>query len=67
MNLTVALALALALVAVLGGGVLLIRRAGKRAAEGEQAKEGLKVERRLKDVPQPLPGQTEDALRKGEF
>ncbi len=56
-----------ALLAGLGVAAYLIRRAGKKAAEGEQAKAALEVERRVKDVPQPLPGETEKSLRDGEF
>jgi hypothetical protein len=61
------LGLAGVLVVILGGGVWLIRRAGKKAAEGEQAKAALDTSKRIQDVPQPLPGETEDALRKGRF
>jgi len=67
MNLTVGLGLALALMLVLGGAYLLIRKHGKQAAEGEQAKEGLKVSKRVQDVDQPLPGDLEKRLKDGTF
>lgn len=67
MNLTIGLGLALALILVLGGGVWLVRRAGQKAAEGEAAKDALDIAKRITDVPQPLPGEAEDALRKGRF
>ena len=62
-----ALALAASILALLLGGYLLIRRHGRLAAAGEQAKAALDVAGRVQDVPQPLPGETEDALRRGKF
>jgi hypothetical protein len=40
---------------------------GENSAEGKQAKADLKVVKRQAEVPQPLPGETEEALRKGKF
>lgn len=67
MNLTIGLGLAALVLVLLGAGVWLVRRAGQKAAEGEAAKDALEVAKRITDVPQPLPGEAEDALRKGRF
>ena len=67
MNLYVGLGLALAIILALGFGYWMIRRHGRQAAEGDQAKAGLDLTRRQAEVRQPLPGESEDALRKGEF
>lgn len=67
MSLNVGLGLGVLLLVLLGAGLWLVRRAGQKAAEGEAAKDALDMARRITDVPQPLPGEAEDALRKGRF
>lgn len=55
------------LVVAAGIAYFVIRRNIRKSLEADQAKAGLDIAKKQNEVAQPLPRETEDALRKGDF